>query len=111
MTETTETYPKPQEPTDDSRSMRRSFVRRVLIVIGLVVLVRADSIGFVARLGNFSARFRRFAAGDFLTQLERFFDPPYAALGDVVGCDCFAGNHRANRARRVAFVRFDAAAV
>lgn len=38
MTETTETYPKPQEPTEDSSSMRQSFVRRVLIVIGLVVL-------------------------------------------------------------------------
>ena len=38
MTETTETYPKPLEPTEDSRSMRQNFVRRVLIIIGLVVL-------------------------------------------------------------------------
>jgi len=38
MTETTETYPKPQEPIDNSRPTRQNFVRRVLIVIGLVVL-------------------------------------------------------------------------
>ncbi|HXG84362.1 MAG TPA: AI-2E family transporter, partial [Pyrinomonadaceae bacterium] len=38
MTETTETNPKPQEPIDNSRPTRQSFVRRVLIVIGLVVL-------------------------------------------------------------------------
>ncbi len=38
MTETTETNPKPQEPIDNSRPTRPNFVRRVLIVIGLVVL-------------------------------------------------------------------------
>jgi len=38
MTETTETNPKPQEPIDDSRPTRPNFVRRVLIIIGLVVL-------------------------------------------------------------------------
>ncbi len=38
MTETTETYQEPREPTDNSRSTRQNFVRRVLIIIGLVVL-------------------------------------------------------------------------
>ena len=38
MTETTETNPKLQEPIDNSRPTRPNFVRRVLIVIGLVLL-------------------------------------------------------------------------